>query len=249
MIKRIWDRISDAIPAEQAAYQPGRGTTEHVFAVKMIAEKAITSNDYTAFLLLLDMSKAFDTLDRELLFNHLEKILEPDELHNDVMSRLTNHPQIKVGTEHAQQFESTIRIMQGDCLSAILFIYYLARCLDELKKEDDIQPDVFYIAPKYAHDITFVTTSKEMINKIKETISPQLKKYNLMVNETKTEQYQIPRPHPDPLPLDLTSALDQNDIRWLALDWITNAKQTTPVNKEPDWKKLQTSRILARCIC
>ena len=60
--------------------------------------------------------------------------------------------------------------MQGDCLSAILFIYYLARCLDELKKEDDIQPDVFYIAPKYADDITFVTTSKEMINKIKETI-------------------------------------------------------------------------------
>ena len=94
MIKRIWDRISDAIPTEQAAYQPGRGTTEHVFAVKMIAEKAITSNDYTAFLLLLDMSKAFDTVDRELLFNHLEKILEPDELH--IMSRLTNHPQIKV---------------------------------------------------------------------------------------------------------------------------------------------------------
>ena len=88
MIKRIWDRISDAIPTEQAAYQPGRGTTEHVFAVKMIAEKAITSNDYTAFLLLLDMSKAFDTVDRELLFNHLEKVLEPDELH--IMSRLTN---------------------------------------------------------------------------------------------------------------------------------------------------------------
>ena len=100
--------------------------------------------------------------------------------------------------------------MQGDCLSAILFIYYLARCLDELKKEDDIQPDVFYIAPKYADDITFVTTSKEITNKIKETIPPQLKKYNLMVNKTKTEQYQIPRPHPDPLRLDLTSALDQS---------------------------------------
>ena len=56
----------------------------------MIAEKAITINDYTAFLLLLDMSKAFDTVDRELLFNYLEKILEPDELH--IMSGLTNHP-------------------------------------------------------------------------------------------------------------------------------------------------------------
>ena len=62
--------------------------------------------------------------------------------------------------------------------------------IESIKKEDDIQPDVFYIAPKYAADITFVTTSKEMINKIKETrLPPQLKKYNLMVNETKTEQY------------------------------------------------------------
>ena len=127
--------------------------------------------------------------------------------------------------------------MQGDCLSAILFICYLAKCLDELNKEDDTHPYVFYIAPKYTDNIPFVTTSKEMINKVKETIPPQLKKYNLMVNETKIEQYQIPRPHPDPLPLDLTSALDQNDIRWSALDWITNANLTTPVNNEPDWKK------------
>ena len=72
------------------------------------------------------------------------------------------------------------RLMQSSSLLAILFIYYLAKCLDELKKVDVIQPDVFYIAPKYADDITFVTTSKEMINKIKETIPPQLKKYNLM---------------------------------------------------------------------
>ena len=64
-----------------------------------------------------------------------------------------------------------------------------------------------------------------------------------MVNETKTEQYQIPRPHPDPLPLDLNLTLDQNDIRWSALDWITNAKKITPVNKEPDWKKLLGSLL------
>ena len=62
---------------------------------------------------------------------------------------------------------------------------------------------------------------------------------DFVVNETKTEQYQIPRPHPDPLLLDPNSALDQNDVRWSALNWITiNAKQITPVNiKEPDWKK------------
>ena len=63
MIDRLWEKISKNITKDQAAYQPGRSTTEQVFAVKMICDKAITSNDYTAYLLLLDMSKVFDTVD------------------------------------------------------------------------------------------------------------------------------------------------------------------------------------------
>ena len=42
--------------------------------------------------------------------------------------------------------------------------------------------------------------------------------------------------------LNPNSALDQNDIRWSALDWIKNAKQITPVNKELDWKKCKLLR-------
>ena len=69
MMKRIWNRLSKDIPTEQAAYQPGRGTTEHVWAVKMITEKAIISSNYKIYLILLDMSKAFDTVNRKILFD------------------------------------------------------------------------------------------------------------------------------------------------------------------------------------
>ena len=41
--------------------------------------------------------------------------------------------------------------MQGDCLSAVLFIYYLAKCL----KEEQTQMYGFYLCPKYADDITW----------------------------------------------------------------------------------------------
>ena len=76
LIKRTWDRISSSIPYDQAAYQAGRSTTEQVFAAKVLIEKAITSSDYK-----LDMSKAFDTVDRKTLFENLEKILLREELH------------------------------------------------------------------------------------------------------------------------------------------------------------------------
>ena len=62
MKRRINDRLDEKIPPTQAAYRCGRSTTEHVFAAKILAEKAITSKDHPVYILMLDMSKAFDTL-------------------------------------------------------------------------------------------------------------------------------------------------------------------------------------------
>ena len=61
------------------AYRKGR-TTEHVFAMKILCEKAITSCDYSTHILLLDMTKAFDTINREHLYKLLSDIIDPDEL-------------------------------------------------------------------------------------------------------------------------------------------------------------------------
>ena len=189
-MKRIWNRLSKDIPIEQAAYQPGRGTTEHVWAVKMITEKAFISSNYKIHLILLNMSKAFDTVNRKILFDHLEETLAPDELY--IMSSLTNSPeiQVKVCQECGNRFKSTVGIMQGDCLSAV-FIYYLARCL----KEEQTQMYGFYLCPKY--DITYVTTSLEKLDEIEKDTPPKLKSYNLQVNQSKTKKYQIPRPIPE----------------------------------------------------
>ena len=81
LINRIGERIMKHIPDSQAAYQPGRSTTEHVFAYKLLAEKAITSNNYASNIILMDMSKAFDKVDRRKLLDDLRNILENDELH------------------------------------------------------------------------------------------------------------------------------------------------------------------------
>ena len=64
MISRTWDRLKQRIPIDQSAYQPGRSTTGKVF----VCRKRICASDYTLYLLLLDMSKAFETVDREILF-------------------------------------------------------------------------------------------------------------------------------------------------------------------------------------
>ena len=74
--QRTFKRIREAIAASQAAYSPGRNTTELVFAFKLLAEKAITSSNYETHLLMLDMSKAFDTVVRATLINDIKEILD-----------------------------------------------------------------------------------------------------------------------------------------------------------------------------
>ena len=64
----------------QAAYRKGRSTIEYVFVMKILCEKAITSCDYSTYILLLDMTKAFDTINREHLHKLLSHILDQDEL-------------------------------------------------------------------------------------------------------------------------------------------------------------------------
>ena len=64
MIKRIQEKIENRIPLSLAANRVGRSTTKHVFTCKIPAEKAVTTECYETTILLLDMSKAFDTVRR-----------------------------------------------------------------------------------------------------------------------------------------------------------------------------------------
>ena len=64
----------------QTAYTRNRSTAELALTFKVRVEKAILSIGYETNLLMLDMSKPFDTLLRELIIEDLRKVLIEDEL-------------------------------------------------------------------------------------------------------------------------------------------------------------------------
>ena len=164
-------RLRDKIPQDQAAYQPSRSTTEHVFAVKQLAEKTIQPSNYKIYILMLGRPKAFDTVNRKLLLDQLDKILELF-----LLSVLINETtlQIKVDKHLSEKIQTTTGIIQGDCLSATLFIFYLASCLNSPQAKINPNNEKFLIEPKYADDIIWVTTSKQHIENAKSKIPIQL---------------------------------------------------------------------------
>ena len=205
LIDRCWERMKTRIPISQAAYQSGRSTTEQVFAVKILVEKATTSENCNIFLLMLDMSKAFDTVSRSKLMSILESILSDCELHmmhiliNDVILN------VRLGDKTGSSINTSGGICQGDCLSALLFTIYLASAiiplpphfqqvdckrplwsaLDWLVDKDKHNVEV---DPKYADNITFVRTEESKMNQVERVVPELLEENNLFINTTKTEK-------------------------------------------------------------
>ena len=163
-----------------------------LFAMKILCKKAITSCDYSTHILLLDMTKAFDTINREHLYKLFSDILDSDELNiiNILLKDVTL--QVKNNMTKEQTF-TTLGIPQGDCLSAILFTLYLSNTLSAnipthlydhnyydahnmflapfehlhehnycIKQDKNIVAD-YIIDQQYADDIGFISNNKDII--------------------------------------------------------------------------------------
>ena len=206
--RRIRDKVDKHIlPVTQTAYTAGRSTAELVFSFKILAEKAITSNEYKINLLLLDMSKAFDTLQRGTLLSDLQPILNNDELH--LISLLLHNVSytVKLDGQLGQPFTTNIGSPQGDSASALFFIAYLANSLKSLSEDITNQPshlpdhdhnipgtkDLFTLDQQYADDIGWASTDNNVLQEIEHKATERLAERNLKINNTKTEKYSISR--------------------------------------------------------
>ena len=207
LIRRIGDRVDQQIPPSQAAYRSGRGTTEQLLTIKLMAEKAATTPNYATNLLLMDMSKAFDRVERGRVIQDLKEFLQEDELHLIKILLEDVRLAVRVGKEPGNQFKTNIGIPQGDCLSPILFTLYLSRALssnnnseENIENHPELPPhlrDHCYsnlqrtgtlIPLQYADDICWLGMNcKHSVESVREQIPQKLAERNLLINNDKTE--------------------------------------------------------------
>ena len=88
---------------------------------------------------MIDMSKAFDNVNRLELLKDLRKILQDDELH--MVKILITDVQLQVKNKDiiGEKFITTKGIPQGDSMSPLLFTLYLAKTLDSIEKNYDLK--------------------------------------------------------------------------------------------------------------
>ena len=128
-------------------------TTEVVFTFKILAEKVICAQYFTLYLLMLDMSRALDTIDRGIPLKDLCEILESDELRLVSLLLRDKRLQVKYNEVTGNIFTPDIGSPQGDCASPIWFIFYLHKAILAVKVNSEISRNILL---DIKHDRTYV---------------------------------------------------------------------------------------------
>ena len=117
---------------------------------------------------------------------------------------------MKVRKSLREEILTNIGVALGDCLSALLSIFFLAKFVDAipcLPTREDFGNKVLWseldwligrdvrqivIDPKYADDISFIRNEETKTNQVKRLLPELLKKGNLTENESKREEFRMP---------------------------------------------------------
>ena len=121
------------IAEEQNGFRASPSYLDHLFVLVSILRnrKALGLNTFLSF---IDFQKAFDSVDRNLLFFKLSQIGGTGKFYNAIQAMYTN-PKSKILLNEFETdfFNCPIDIKQGDCISATLFSIFINDLAEEIK--------------------------------------------------------------------------------------------------------------------
>ena len=121
LLNRLLPVAETFLPESQCGFRPGRGTTDMIFAARQLQEKAREHNQ-EIHMVFIDLTKAFDSVNRDALWLVMEKAGCPPKF-LEVVRQLHTGMQGRVSNEGSASDAFPIRtgVKQGCLLAPILF--------------------------------------------------------------------------------------------------------------------------------
>ena len=201
------------LPESQCGFRAGWSTTDMIFTLRQLQAKAIEQQQ-PLFVVFIDFSKAFDTVDRVTLWKVLElygcpqKIINMIKLFHDDMTG-----NVVVGGDVSSPFNINHGVKQECVLAPTLFTLYLAAVLEtmchwiskEVSTSEPEQVGNYSISPGskhpqkqkeqcvrellYADDSALVATDPVEMQEIVDHFSAAASLFGLKINVSKTELF------------------------------------------------------------
>ena len=218
-LNRLNKHIEDIglIPESQCGFRPGRGTTDMVFALRQIQEKCrLYSEDL--YLLFIDLTKAFDTVNRPGLWAILEKIGCPKRFLGLIRSFHEGmYVTVREGSDRSKPFEVTSGTKQGCVLAPTLFSIFFSVMLHvafkdatdgiDIKSRFDRNPGnvrtSHFSAPTkvklstvrdllFADDCALAACTQEALQRLCDSFAAAARQFGLTISIKKTESLHQP---------------------------------------------------------
>jgi hypothetical protein len=133
---------------------------------------------------LIDLQKAYDSVDRDILWKLLDKRCKDDSERTIVklLMKLHSESTIQVGEHH---INAEMGLPQGSVLSPVLFNVYLEEAIRSSAKLDGVRSRGDLLA--FADDMLVMANSQAEIEQIINELTALQVKWNLKLNKKKSE--------------------------------------------------------------
>ena len=194
-LHRIEDKIDAYTGPWQAGYKHGRSCSDLVWCQRMLISIVINRH-WQYHKMGIDMSKAFDTINRQTVLNILDDAgCDSDEIRLVRLLLSNTKLKVRINDSMSAEFESVVGAFQGDSLSGNLFTLSLAGALNHLRvlleQIERPNPPIYHHGmpseSEYVDDVDFFDENKSTLNQILPITTKILKEWKLNVNESKTE--------------------------------------------------------------
>ena len=143
LLRRLMLHLTETMfPKSQCGFRPGRSTLDMVFVARLLLEKS-REQQWKISYAFVDLTKAFNTVNRPLLWDLLQKFGCPPtfvsllvSFHDDMKAS------VSVGGATSDPFEVRVGVTQGCVLAPVLFNVYLVAVTLLYRKEIDLDDGV-----------------------------------------------------------------------------------------------------------
>ncbi len=183
-----WSEENNVSTQSQFAYKPGYSTLDATFVLhSIIAQTMIKSDIFCAF---IDFSKAFDKVERSILY---DKLVLCGLSHNMLRMIINMYSKIRSKVKTSAGISDTFLLqnglMQGECLSPTLFSLYIndiVNCIDNIDTMGIYMGTTKVSVLKYADDLVLIAKSSDGLQQGLEELNRFCNANRLTVNTDKS---------------------------------------------------------------
>ena len=247
ILNRVRDHLEPQLRYNQNGFRPGRGTREHIFALRRIIEEAI-NYQLPCVITFIDFSKAFDCIIRSFLPHILAAYGTPLAIIRVIMALYTDTKAQVLTPEGATiEFLTNLGILQGDVLAPFIFILVLDFILRLAINNDSpgfhLKDGLTINDLDFADDIATVAKSLKESSILCQQIADVAAKFGLNFNIKKTQYMSINIPRPrnihERVEVNGVPLEEVNDFKYLGA-YVGSTTHDIKVRKGLAWKAMSS---------